>query len=57
MNKIIISDKFDGGNIQVVDASDPLNIQLEIKPDNASDFFQWFYFRLEGEVGQTCRVH
>ena len=57
MRPIVISDKFDGGNISVIDASDPLNIQLEIKPDNASDFFQWFYFRLEGEVGQTCRVH
>lgn len=57
MKKIVISDKFDGGNIHVIDASDPLNIQLEIKPDNASDFFQWFYFRLEGEVGATCRIH
>ena len=57
MRPIVISDKFDGGNIKAIDASDPLNIQLEIKPDNASDFFQWFYFRLEGEVGQTCRVH
>ena len=57
MRPIVISDKFDGGNISVIDASDPLNIQLAIKPDNASDFFQWFYFRLEGEVGQTCRVH
>ena len=57
MRPIVISDKFDGGNIKVIDANDPLNIQLEIKPDNASDFFQWFYFRLEGEVGQTCRIH
>lgn len=57
MNRIVISDKFDGGNVNVIDASDPLNIQLEIKPDNASDFFQWFYFRLEGEVGETCRVN
>ena len=53
---ITISDNFDGGNIAVIDASDPLNIQLNIKPDNASDFFQWFYFRLEGEVGQQCRI-
>ena len=57
MNNIVVSDKFDGGNINVIDISDPKNIQLEIRPDNASDFFQWFYFRLEGEVGETCRIH
>ena len=57
MSSIIISDSFDGGNIDVVDASDPRNIQLNIKPDNASDFFQWFYFRLEGQVGQRCRIN
>ena len=48
MSSITISNNFDGGNIDVIDASDRLNIQLNIKPDNASDFFQWFYFRLEG---------
>jgi len=52
-----ISDHFDGGNIRVLDASDPQNIQLEIKADNASDFLQWFHFRLEGEVGQNCRIN
>ena len=57
MSSIVISDSFDGGNIDVVDASDPQNIQLNIKPDNASDFFQWFYFRLEGQVGQRCRIN
>lgn len=56
MADIIISDNFDGGNIQVVDASDPLDIQLAIKKDNASDFFQWFYFQLEGDIGQQCRL-
>jgi len=54
---MFISDSFDSGNIRVLDASDPENIQLEIKADNASDFLQWFHFRLEGEPGQTARVH
>ena len=54
MSKLTISDKFDAGNINVVDASDPSNVQLAIRKDNASDFFQWFYFRAEGEVGQHC---
>jgi murein tripeptide amidase MpaA len=57
MSKIVISDKFDAGNIDVIDASDPRNIQLAIAKDNASDFLQWFYFRLEGEVGQVCTVN
>lgn len=57
MSKVVISDKFDSGSIKVIDASDPLNIQLEIKQDNASEFLQWFHFRLEGEKGQRCRIN
>lgn len=56
MTAITISDQFDGGNIQVIDSSNPADIQLAIKPDNASDFFQWFYFSLDGEVGQRCVI-
>jgi murein tripeptide amidase MpaA len=41
-----ITSNFDGGNITVVNAQDPSNIQLEIKKDNQSDFFQWFHFKL-----------
>ena len=41
-----ITSNFDSGNITVVNAQDPLNIQLEIKKDNQSDFFQWFHFKL-----------
>ena len=44
-----ISCNFDGGNIEVIDAVDPQNIQLRIRKDNQSDFHQWFYFRLESE--------
>ncbi|MFT5135255.1 MAG: murein tripeptide amidase MpaA [Arenicella sp.] len=57
MSKIVISDKFDAGNIDVIDASNPQNIQLAIAKDNASEFLQWFYFRLEGEVGQVCTIN
>lgn len=55
MNNIVISDQFDGGNIRVIDASDASNIQLEIRKDNASDFLQWFSFRVEGNIGSTLR--
>lgn len=39
---------FDGGNIDVINASDPDNIRLNIEPDNKSDFYQWFYYRVDG---------
>ena len=44
---IKISDRFDSGNIRVVDCSNPNDIKLEIKKDNDSDFFQWFHFRVQ----------
>ncbi|BEU01518.1 hypothetical protein OAG1_03180 [Agarivorans sp. OAG1] len=50
-----ISDKFDSGNIRVVELNDPQNIQLEIKHDNQSEFFQWFHFRFEGPLEQQYR--
>lgn len=43
-----ISDSFDAGNIEVVDASDPSNVQLRIRKDHGSDHFQWFHFRASG---------
>jgi murein tripeptide amidase MpaA len=45
-----ITDNFDSGNIRVIQASDPSNIQLEIKHDNQSDFFQWFHFKLHTKL-------
>lgn len=53
---INISGAFDSGNITVLEASDPGNIRLAIRPDNASDFFQWFHFRLTGAKGQACSL-
>ncbi|MBA2321040.1 MAG: carboxypeptidase family protein [Deltaproteobacteria bacterium] len=46
-----ISSSFDGGNIEVRDASDPTDVHLAIRPDNASDFHQWFSFRAAGQRG------
>ncbi|MDH0096640.1 M14-type cytosolic carboxypeptidase [Ectopseudomonas hydrolytica] len=43
-----ISADFDSGNIQVIDASDPLRVQLAMRPDLNSYHFQWFHFRVEG---------
>jgi len=41
-----ITSNFDSGNIRVIDASSPNNIELEIKHDNQSEFYQWFHFKL-----------
>lgn len=42
-----ISSNFDGGNIHVIDAHSPENIQLSINKDHQSEFYQWFYFKLD----------
>ena len=39
---------FFGGAIRVLDASDPEDITLELRADNASAFMQWFHFRVTG---------
>jgi len=41
-----ITANFDSGNIRVIDASSPDNIQLEIEKDKQSEFYQWFHFKL-----------
>ena len=49
-----ISSDFDSGNIQVLDATNPLHVRLAIKPDTKSPHFQWFHFKVDGlSVGQT----
>lgn len=52
-----ITSNFDGGNIIVTSLDDPKNIQLEIKKDNKSDFYQWFYFRLTGAENVACTLN
>lgn len=51
-----VSCNFDGGNIEVVKAEDPGDIQLRIRKDGAADFRQWFYFRLTGAEGRDCAL-
>ncbi|MBW0235009.1 M14-type cytosolic carboxypeptidase [Pseudomonas sp. D1HM] len=49
-----ISSDFDSGNIKVLDVSNPLQVQLAIKPDTKSPHFQWFHFKVDGLTpGQT----
>ena len=49
-----ISDHFDAGNIEVIDASDPAAVRLAIRKDTNADFFQWFHFRAAGVGGVEC---
>lgn len=46
-----ITAQFDSGNIEVIAANEPHDIQLAIRHDNESEFFQWFHFKLYGEAG------
>ena len=52
-----ISSDFDGGNIEIIEASDPENIRLNIARDNASDFYQWFSYRVDGVQGRSLTMH
>jgi murein tripeptide amidase MpaA len=53
---IKITDKFDSGNIRVLDCSNPQDIQLEIKNDNESEFFQWFHFQVQTTPGTKLKL-
>lgn len=52
--KININSEFDGGNIICLKNDCFDDIQLDIKIDNKSEFYQWFYFRATGVLDQNC---
>ncbi|MCB1756416.1 MAG: hypothetical protein KDJ38_12895 [Gammaproteobacteria bacterium] len=51
---MFINSEFDGGNIRCLSCDDPANIELEIRNDKDSDFYQWFYFRAAGVEAVPC---
>ena len=51
MSPLHISTAFDSGAIEVLSLTDPTDIRLKIRPDNASEFAQWFHFCLQGAAG------
>lgn len=53
---IKISTSFDGGSIQVLSIQDNGEIQVRLRPDNASEFKQWFYFRVQGAAYLPCVI-
>jgi len=51
-----ISHNFDAGAIEVVSLADPQDIRLRLRADNAAEFHQWFYFRLQDAAGQPVHM-
>jgi murein tripeptide amidase MpaA len=51
-----ISSVFDSGNIVVVKADEPGDIELEIRPDAGEDHFQWFHYRVSGSRGTALTM-
>jgi murein tripeptide amidase MpaA len=52
-----ISSNFDSGNIDVISAETPNNIQLAIKKDHNSEFYQWFHFKLHNTEHSEHVMH
>ena len=55
MSDTPIHSNFDGGNIECINSSNAQNIQLAIRKDNQSEFYQWFYFRASNVLDTPCR--
>ena len=51
-----IDSSFEGGSIEILDASNPGNVRLNLKRDPDAEESYWFYFRLSGARGTTCRL-
>jgi murein tripeptide amidase MpaA len=52
---LAVSSDFDGGNIEVV-AIDGVRADLRIRKDTQAGWSQWFYFRVDGEIGQPLTL-
>jgi murein tripeptide amidase MpaA len=52
---ISIHSDFDGGNIEVTGINGG-RASLAIRRDKDSQFYQWFYFRVDGAAGQTLEL-
>ncbi len=54
---INVNQTFDAGNIEVISLENTQDIQLSIRADSGSDFFQWFFFRVSGALDQPLKMH
>jgi murein tripeptide amidase MpaA len=55
MTDISINAAFDSGNIEVLSVKDA-TARLAIRKDKASEFFQWFHFRVDGAGGRELTL-
>jgi murein tripeptide amidase MpaA len=53
---IRIHDRFDSGNIEVLQADSPDAIRLRIRPDEGGEHMQWFHYQLSGARDTHCRM-
>ena len=53
---IKISQHFDSGAIEVVQADSASQIDLNLRSDSHADIHQWFHFRLQGARNQACTI-
>ncbi|WP_092483130.1 M14 family metallopeptidase [Candidatus Ichthyocystis hellenicum] len=53
---IKIDSNFDSGAIEVLEISGPLDIRLNIRSDIASEFRQWFCFKVTGKSNQNYLI-
>ena len=53
---VVISNQFDGGNIECISCENPDNVRLNITPDAGGEFFQWFYFRMTAPAGNRYQL-
>ncbi len=51
---IQIFSHFDGGNIEVIRAGGPDDIELRIRHDAGDEHLQWFYFQVCNAAGKDC---
>jgi len=53
---VSIHSDFDGGNIELVHDHGGGRIDLAIRPDHQSAYYQWFYFRVDGASGTELEL-
>lgn len=53
---IHISSQFDSGNVEVVKADTPQDIQVKVRKDTNSDYLQYFFFRVSGVKDEACNL-
>ena len=55
-SSVEITQNFDSGNIEIINCSSPKEIEVKIRRDSNSHFYQWFHFRLSGVRKTECSI-